>query len=433
MKLQLIECLMTIRVTGMKIRNLRYLLIAFFTGALLFSICFSTISFAQGAPPDKATFAAYNGSVRVYPNGRTPTRSPSAYGALRSNGSARDQLWVAGIRNTTVRSWAHLQFWRQNQRTGPLVQAGPDRINTLYTFPCSSALGAVTYGWGLSPVGSSACERIVAVINNDDNQIASKAIAQEPIDEEATNGITITRSEELVLVRAYNDDGETVVDVLVGAVQITPLIGQVVDVFAGNRYIHSGSGGQIEPIDLGQASESQSIQDFLDESNWSPETKPLLDKFKSELSITAESPGNSSLTDEQQQILDVHNQLRAEVGVPSLSWSTDLAVLAQDWADKLSRENGFRHRPRNERSGIGENLAAGRNVGVMLGLWTDEKDDYDPNTGTCRPGTECKHYTQMVWRNTTELGCGVASHRTYGRVLVCDYRPAGNLRGRPAY
>lgn len=414
----------------MKIGKLRYLLVSLFTGVLLFSFCYvdnvNSISFAQSSPPDRATFAFHRGSVRVYPNGRTPIKLPSAHEVLRSSGNVRDQLWIAGIRNTTVRSLAHLQFWRQNQRIGPLVQAGPDRINTLYTFPCRTLLGAGTYGWGLSPVGSSACERIIVAINNSDNQIASKITAQEPTNESATHEVKITRSKELVLIRAFNSSGDTAIDVLVGEVQVTPFGGTAVDIVAGNRYVQSSTGGRSEPIDLGEVAEYQSIQDFLNEANWSPEVSPLLDEFRSAL---ASSP---ALTPEEQEILDTHNQLRAAVNVPPISWSADLDTLAQDWADTLSRENDVRHRPRNERNGIGENIAAGSNVSLMLSLWADEESSYDPSTGSCSGG-ECKHYTQMVWRNTTEVGCGVASHGTYGQVMVCNYRPPGNYTGQLAY
>lgn len=39
------------------------------------------------------------------------------------------------------------------------------------------------------------------------------------------------------------------------------------------------------------------------------------------------------------------------------------------------------------------------------------------------------HFTQMVWKSTTHLGCGDkwCSGR---RLYVCQYKPPGNVRGR---
>jgi len=42
------------------------------------------------------------------------------------------------------------------------------------------------------------------------------------------------------------------------------------------------------------------------------------------------------------------------------------------------------------------------------------------------------HYTQMIWKNTTAVGCAVA---TGGGMdpLVCRYSPSGNFIGQPVY
>lgn len=45
------------------------------------------------------------------------------------------------------------------------------------------------------------------------------------------------------------------------------------------------------------------------------------------------SQASNTIADE---ILDAHNRYRAEVGVPPLSWSDDLANQAQDWANYLA-------------------------------------------------------------------------------------------------
>ena len=54
-----------------------------------------------------------------------------------------------------------------------------------------------------------------------------------------------------------------------------------------------------------------------------------------------------------QKVLDHHNMVRKEVGVPSLKWSNVLAAFAQQWADHLASTQTFEHKPGNS---YGENI-----------------------------------------------------------------------------
>jgi PadR family transcriptional regulator len=44
----------------------------------------------------------------------------------------------------------------------------------------------------------------------------------------------------------------------------------------------------------------------------------------------------------------------------------------------------------------------------------------------------CGHYTQIVWSNTREVGCGVARDSNR-EVWVCNYNPPGNWIGERPY
>jgi pathogenesis-related protein 1 len=89
----------------------------------------------------------------------------------------------------------------------------------------------------------------------------------------------------------------------------------------------------------------------------------------------------------------------------------------------------------------GENLAIHATVLKGAEAWAAEAKNYA--AGTQLPSaSEIKnfhsgHYTQMVWRKTTEIGVGKAEIKT-GRfkgsfVIVADYNPPGNYIGEKPY
>ena len=145
------------------------------------------------------------------------------------------------------------------------------------------------------------------------------------------------------------------------------------------------------------------------------------------------------------QILAVHNDLRRQVGVDGLRWSTTLATNAQAWADTLIEQNlRIHHSPaasQGTADDIGENITeyqatsggAYRTPARALQGWVAEGQYYDYETNRCM-AAECGHYTQMVWANTTEVGCAVARNANETReVWVCHYDPVGNFAGQRPY
>ena len=57
-------------------------------------------------------------------------------------------------------------------------------------------------------------------------------------------------------------------------------------------------------------------------------------------------------------------------------------------------------------------------------IWYEEVSKYDYN----KPGLSANtaHFTQVVWKDTEKIGCGVAG----GKYVVCRYYPSGNYKGR---
>lgn len=130
-------------------------------------------------------------------------------------------------------------------------------------------------------------------------------------------------------------------------------------------------------------------------------------------------------------MLAAHNQVRARVGVPPLSWSSALAARARDWATFLLSNNQFYHRPNPD---LGENLfeiqGGHASPTDVLGDWASEAHEYNYHANTCRG--VCGHYTQVVWRGTKEVGCAVA-RQSDREVWVCNYAPPGNWIGERPY
>jgi hypothetical protein len=65
-------------------------------------------------------------------------------------------------------------------------------------------------------------------------------------------------------------------------------------------------------------------------------------------------------------------------------------------------------------------------------MWVQEARSFNPASGGCAPGAVCGHYTQVVWRSTHLVGCGMVSCGG-SEVWVCNYSPAGNYVGERPY
>ncbi len=140
-----------------------------------------------------------------------------------------------------------------------------------------------------------------------------------------------------------------------------------------------------------------------------------------------EHSGLIELTKEQvQEFIDTHNKWRSQVNVPDLTWSNDLANYAAEWAVKQGKKNcNMKHRPDNP---YGENLFwASYNIfepATAVNEWGEEIKDYkDEVVG--KTNEMVGHYTQIVWKTTSEVGCAVYKcKKSY--LVVCNYNPSVN-------
>jgi hypothetical protein len=138
-------------------------------------------------------------------------------------------------------------------------------------------------------------------------------------------------------------------------------------------------------------------------------------------------------------IVTTHNQYRAEIDLPPLTWSETLAEQAQEWADHLAT-NGGHTLQHSQVADQGENLWMGTSghfsYSDMVNRWGAEQQYFTagafPEVSSTGSWFDVGHYTQIVWRDTTQVGCGFASAGG-NDILVCRYNPPGNYMGRSVY
>lgn len=158
----------------------------------------------------------------------------------------------------------------------------------------------------------------------------------------------------------------------------------------------------------------------------------------------AAGSGTGTLSAAAQEYVDAHNAIRAAVTkpdnytgtwvpLPNVTWSDTVAASAQAWVNKLRDEQNCGLVHEGSGTGYGENLASGTNLSptAAVNLWAGEKSKYtwsatytvaDFNAGS-------GHYTQVVWRKSTQIGCASATCGTNRVVISCRYSPPGNVTG----
>ncbi|XP_004072834.1 Golgi-associated plant pathogenesis-related protein 1-like [Oryzias latipes] len=129
----------------------------------------------------------------------------------------------------------------------------------------------------------------------------------------------------------------------------------------------------------------------------------------------------------QQEFLNAHNAYRALHGAPPLTYNKELCDEAQKWADTCLRTHTLGHSDTEEgenvfyKSGSPPVKVTGKDA---VDAWYSEIKDYNFKKPGSQSGTG--HFTQVVWKESKELGLGMA---TDGRMafVVGQYRPPGNF------
>ncbi len=161
--------------------------------------------------------------------------------------------------------------------------------------------------------------------------------------------------------------------------------------------------------------------------------------------IDGVSAQSINLTTFRNTALSKHNTYRNIHRSRALGVSNSANSTAQAWANRLAATGTFAHSSSSQRKGAGENLyvyyttastvAPDSLAKSAVDSWYSEVKQYNYANPVFSSATG--HFTQVVWKGSTQLGCGAAkgtktmNGRNYNAFyVVCHYNSAGNVIGQ---
>ncbi|XP_064624489.1 proprotein convertase subtilisin/kexin type 5-like [Lineus longissimus] len=148
---------------------------------------------------------------------------------------------------------------------------------------------------------------------------------------------------------------------------------------------------------------------------------------------------------EKQFMLDLHNFMRHKVAqgrqhhqppatyMIAMEWDDNLEAHAQQWADECIPEHAHAEKRRFPVYGEeGESLSGGELMAIKNGFerafitWFEEEDHSEFIANLCKGLPACGHYKQIIWGNSTRIGCGFNRCPGKAPTIFCRFAPGAN-------
>ena len=132
-------------------------------------------------------------------------------------------------------------------------------------------------------------------------------------------------------------------------------------------------------------------------------------------------------------VLHYHNIFREKHNTEKLTFSTELYLKAKSKLLQMEKNN-FNYNSiddDDDDNDIGENLfitEKNKDIDIIIKeaceTWYNEKNNYNFNLNQYQK--ETGHFTQMIWKNTKEIGSGYLEDKNGQAYFLVLYSPIGN-------
>ncbi|XP_050302498.1 uncharacterized protein LOC126740500 isoform X3 [Anthonomus grandis grandis] len=190
---------------------------------------------------------------------------------------------------------------------------------------------------------------------------------------------------------------------------------ETVETFRGQR---SECKVTTEKKDFGEKCPPEIVEALAEKASQTPKKTPV-------------RKSSNPKSDFQLECLRAHNAYRKSHGVPPLKLDKEICKFSQQWADHLVRRGALVHS--NNRD-YGENIfmmqSSNPNFTVSgneaVDSWYDEIKFH--KFGEEPKSLSSGHFTQVIWKDSTQLGVAFAKHKDTV-IVVANYYPPGNIIG----
>ena len=145
----------------------------------------------------------------------------------------------------------------------------------------------------------------------------------------------------------------------------------------------------------------------------------------------AQPQKEKNINDIYNDVLKQHNKIREKYKREQLKLNNDLTTLAQKYADNfdlLEEYNFHFENDQNQYIGINYKLFDGdiSEINKICKEWIDEGKGCEENS-VIKYSSKTKHFTQIIWKNTKNIGLGYSELNNNKKIFIAFYYPVGNI------